>query len=238
MKIGILRTGRALPKIKAKHGDFEDLFTILLAGNEMTFQPYAVLDGELPKSVTECDGWLITGSAHSSYEDLPWIADLEEFIRNAFTADIPIVGICFGHQILAQALGGKVEKYADGWAIGPHEYQFDGLAEPVTINAWHQDQVTQLPMGAKTVGRSEFCENAAIIYGKTAYSVQAHPEFTNAFIGDLIDIRRDSVPADLVNEAESALKSTTPSPVVVAQMVSFFQSRNLDTLPSNTAQRT
>lgn len=238
MKIGILRTGRALPYIKAKHGEFDDLFTKLLDGNDMTFQAYAVLDGELPKSVTECDGWLITGSASSSYEELPWIADLETFLRGAFAEDVPIVGICFGHQILAQALGGKVEKYTGGWAIGPHEYQFDGIETPVSINAWHQDQVTKLPIGAKTVGHSAFCEHAAIVYGKTAYTVQAHPEFTNAFIGDLIDIRRASVPTDLVDNAMTALETTTPSAAVIEQMVSFFRTRSLDISLDDTTKRT
>lgn len=242
MKIGILQTGHALAPIVAKHGDFDALFMQLLANQEFRFRSYTVLEGEFPNSVTECDGWLVTGSRHSVYEDLPWISLLETFLRNAFDANVPIVGVCFGHQILAQALGGRVEKFSGGWSIGPHEYQFDGMDSPVIINAWHQDQVTELPVGACAVGRSDFCANAAIAYGNRAYTVQAHPEFQNDFLADLIDARRAVVPANLACEAEEKLKSLSPSAVVVVQIVSFskpeimlwYQSNNQE--PRNTVQ--
>ena len=228
MKIGILRTGQALPEIKAAHGDFDDLFRELLADEDFTFASYAVLNDEFPDSITDCDAWLITGSSSSSYENLPWITRLEDFIRDAFAADIAMVGICFGHQILAQALGGKVEKYENGWGIGPHSYDFDGITDIVVINAWHQDQVTRPPDGATTVGRSEFCKHAAIIYGKTAYSVQAHPEFHNEFIQAVIDKRRNSVPCDRVSAAEATLSHSRPSPEVVKQIKAFFKTRKLN----------
>lgn len=232
MNIGILRTGQALPDIKTAHGDFDDLFRNLLDDEDFDFVSYAVLNDEFPDSITTCDAWLITGSASSSYENLPWITRLENFIRTAYKADIPMVGICFGHQILAQALGGLVEKSEYGWGIGPHSYDFDGVDGPVIINAWHQDQVTRLPDGATTVGRSAFCENAAIIYGKTAYSVQAHPEFHNEFISSLIDKRRNSVPSELVDVAEESLSHSKPSPEVVSQIKAFFKTRKLDIIKS------
>lgn len=227
MKIGILQTGRAIDEIAARHGDFDALFQELLANNGFDFVTYAALDGELPQDVRDCDGWLITGSKHSAYEDLPWIAALEQFLRDAYAADVPIVGICFGHQILAQALGGKVEKHPAGWGVGPHGYAFEGLETPVIINAWHQDQVTEVPQGGRTVGRSDFCANAAIVYGKTAYTVQAHPEFHNGFMADLIERRRGQVPGPLVDEAEARLADFAPSPEVVAQIVAFFKTRSL-----------
>lgn len=228
MKIGILRTGQTLPEINQNHGEMDDLFVNLLADDAFIFENFAVLDGIFPGQVTDCDAWLITGSAFSAYEDLPWIAQLEDFIRAANVAQIPMVGICFGHQIMAQALGGKVEKSNKGWGLGPHEYEFDGIDTPVTINAWHQDQVTILPEGAKTVGRSSFCEHAAISYGKAGYSVQAHPEFNNSFITDLIELRRNSVPADRVDTALSDLNHKVPSPAVVTQIKSFLKQQSLD----------
>jgi GMP synthase-like glutamine amidotransferase len=139
-----------------------------------------------------------------------------------------MVGICFGHQIMAQALGGKVEKSDKGWGLGPHDYKFDGIEAPVTINAWHQDQVTELPEGAKTTGQSSFCEHAAISYGKTGYSVQAHPEFDNSFISDLIKLRRASVPADRVSDAHARLTHKSPSSAVVEQIKSFLKHQTLD----------
>ena len=228
MKIGILRTGVTLPIIQQKHGDFDVLFKNLLADDDFDFTSYKVLEDEFPDSINTCDAWLITGSAHSAYEKLPWIARLEQFLRDAYSADIPIVGICFGHQILAQALGGKVEKFEKGWGVGPHQYHFDGIKNPVVINAWHQDQVTALPEDSEVVGRSEFCENAAIIYGKKAFTIQAHPEFTNSFTEDLIEQRRKMVPADLIEVAEAELTKSNPSKEVVEQIKTFFKQRSID----------
>lgn len=91
-----------------------------------------------------------------------------------------MVGICFGHQIIAQALGGAVIKHPDGWAVGAQDYDFGG--ERVTLNAWHQDQVIRRPEGAEVLARNAFCENAALIYDDRAFSVQAHPEFSDSFI--------------------------------------------------------
>jgi GMP synthase-like glutamine amidotransferase len=79
---------------------------------------------DFPKDIHDCDGWLITGSRFGAYEDHPFIPPLEDFIRAAYAAHVPVVGICFGHQIIAQAMGGKVEKYAGGWSVGPTEYNF------------------------------------------------------------------------------------------------------------------
>ena len=98
---------------------------------------------QFPADARDADGWLISGSRHGAYEDLPFIAPLETFIREVFSAKIPLIGICFGHQIIAQALGGTVEKFAGGWSVGATEYQLDG--EQVMLNAWHHDQVTSLP---------------------------------------------------------------------------------------------
>lgn len=101
MKIGILQTGRTPDEIRADHGDYDDLFKQLLDGRGFTFETYAALDGMLPASAHDADGWLITGSKFGVYEDHPWIAPLEEFLRNAYAAAVPIIGVCFGHQILA-----------------------------------------------------------------------------------------------------------------------------------------
>lgn len=229
MKIGILRTGQALPSIKKDHGEMDDLFIKLLTDDAFTFESFAVLENEFPDNVTECDAWLITGSAFAAYDDLPWIARLEDFIRKAKDAQVPMVGVCFGHQIMAQAYGGKVEKYSGGWALGPQDYDFEGIDEPVTINAWHQDQVTILPDDAKTVGRSSFCEHAAISYGETGFSVQAHPEFGNSLVADLIELRLSNLPAERVEGARCGLADKMPSPSVVAQIKSFLKYRTLDT---------
>lgn len=144
MKIGILQTGRSPDSLSETHGDYDDFFKRFLDGRGFEFETYLALDGELPNAPTEADGWLITGSKFGVYEGYEWISPLEDFLRACFAADVPMVGVCFGHQILAQALGGKVEKFAGGWSVGPQKYDSDILGDQLLI-AWHQDQVVERP---------------------------------------------------------------------------------------------
>ncbi len=221
MKIGILQTGDA-PEALLDQGDYPDMFQRLLDGHGFDFATYRVLDMQFPASVHDCDGWLITGSRHGVYEDHPFIAPLEEFIRNAFAAGVPVAGVCFGHQIMAQALGGKVEKFQGGWSTGPTEYDFDG--ETLRINAWHQDQVVQPPPGARTIATSPFCQYAGLAYGKTGYSVQAHPEFGDDFVEGLIEKRgKGVVPDAVLAEARARLGAPLDNARIADQIADFFR---------------
>ena len=202
MKIGILQTGSPPDEMKPVHGDYDDLFKRLLAGRDFDFDTYRVFEGELPTAVDAADGWLITGSRYGVYEDHPWIPPLEEFLRRTYAAGVPIVGVCFGHQILAQALGGKVEKFAGGWSVGPAEY-LTVTGQKHRIISWHQDQVIRLPVGAQTIASSAFCEHAVVAYGDRALTVQPHPEFTARFFADLFEARGDILP-DAVKRAALA----------------------------------
>ncbi len=200
MRIGILQTGHAPEALIGRTGDYGDMFQRLLAGKGFTFRVYSVVDMDFPESVHDCDGWLLTGSRHGAYEDHPFIKPLEDFIRRAYTERVPLVGICFGHQIIAQALGGKVEKFQGGWSVGPTEYAWNG--DTVLLNAWHQDQVTERPPEASVIATAAMCENAALVYGDRAFTVQAHPEFDATFLADLIDARgRAVVPGPLLDAA-------------------------------------
>ena len=126
MKIGILQTGRSPETLQKNFGDYNDLFMKLFKQQDFEFTTYAVIDSIFPKTPTEMDAWLITGSRHGAYEKLSWIPPLENFIRSAYKTKIPIVAICFGHQILAQALGGKVEKFKGGMKCGVEKLKFKG----------------------------------------------------------------------------------------------------------------
>jgi len=133
-----------------------------------------------------------------------------------------MVGICFGHQIIAQALGGKVVKHPDGWAVGAQDYDFGG--KPVTLNAWHQDQVVSRPEGAEVAGRSDFCRNAALIYGDRAFTVQAHPEFDDAFVQGLMDTRaRGVVPQDLLDRAAARMGQARDASGIADRIEAFFK---------------
>ena len=222
MRIGILQTGLAPDALIDEMGDYPDMFQRLLAGNGFEFRTYRVVEMEFPSDIHDCDGWLITGSKHGVYENHPFIAPLENFIRALYAAKVPLVGICFGHQIIAQALGGKVEKYAKGWAVGPTVYDFDG--QSLTLNAWHQDQVTQLPPDATVIGSNDFCANAALVYGDSAFTVQAHPEFKSAFMDGLIQKRgKGVVPDGLMAEASARLDTPIDDAVIATRIAEFFK---------------
>ena len=140
MLIGILQCGHAPDEVRAQHGDFDAMFANLFQSYDFTFQTWNVVDGDFPTTIDAADGWLISGSKHGAYEDHAFIPPLSDLIREIYASARPMVGICFGHQIIAQALGGHVKKFEGGWAIGRHDYSFNGHGS-VTLNAWHQDQV-------------------------------------------------------------------------------------------------
>ncbi|SFQ97867.1 type 1 glutamine amidotransferase [Poseidonocella sedimentorum] len=217
MHIGILQAGHAPRELEPETGDYAEQCQELLSGQGFTFSTFNVVDDAFPDSADAAEGWLITGSRHGAYDPLPWIARLEALIREIVAAQKPLVGICFGHQIIAQALGGKVEKYARGWAVGRHGYTL--LGEAIALNAWHQDQITALPEGAEVVGSSPFCRYAALQYGPRIFSLQPHPEYGPRMLRGLIELRGPNVvPADLLQVAEESLDAPTDAPFVAAHM--------------------
>ncbi|MYM56469.1 type 1 glutamine amidotransferase [Thalassovita mangrovi] len=199
MKIGILQTGHAPDEVKDELGDYARMFATLLEGHGFEFETFNVVDGDFPASTDAADGWLITGSKHGVYEPHDWIPPLEDFIRKVRDAGQPMIGVCFGHQIIAQALGGKVEKFQGGWAAGAQEYDFGG--KQMVLNAWHQDQVVEAPEGAEVIASNDFCANAGLLYGDTIMTVQPHPEFTARMIEGLLEHRAPGVlPEAMIEE--------------------------------------
>ncbi len=222
MKIGLLQTGHAPDEMKRDLGDYDDLFIQLLADQGLEMVVWRVVDGEIPTDIHACEGWLITGSRHGVYEDHPWIPPLEQFIRDCYAAAVPVVGICFGHQIIAQALGGKVEKFKGGWAAGRQIYDWQG--EKIALNAWHQDQVVEAPKGATVLASNEFCANAALLYDKRAFSVQPHPEYSSKALDYLLRLRAPGVvPADRIAAANDNLDKPLDNTLMARRIGAFFK---------------
>lgn len=226
-KIGILSCGYVREEIAGKHGEYNGFFKRLLKDEDFTFIDYFVVDGIFPENVTDCDAYIITGSAYGVYEDHDFIPPLEDFIRQAYNQNIPQIGICFGHQILAQALGGRVIKFDKGWGLGVHSYKLktDEGVKTIKLNAVHQDQVVEKPKEAEIICSSDFCENAGLAYGKKAISFQPHPEFEEGFMVDLINLRSGkSFSEETANKALSSMESPAEGMKIGSILKDFIKS--------------
>jgi len=222
MKIGILQTGHAPDIVLPELGDYDMMMARMLDGHDFDFVTYSVVDEEFPDGPQDADGWLITGSKHGAYEDHAWIPPLEALIRAIHAANLPMVGICFGHQIIAQALGGTVVKHPDGWRVGATEYDIEGT--PLTLNAWHQDQVIEAPEEAELVARAEGCAIAALSYGERIFTVQPHPEFDATMMDRLIEHRAIGVVPDPLREHARGLLSTpTDNAAMATRIANVFR---------------
>ncbi len=246
MRLGILEAGRPPAPLDDKHGTYPAMFADLLRAHlpaGSVIEGYPVIEDGFPRSVTECDAWLITGSAFGVYDDIPFIPRLIDFIREAHAAKVPMVGICFGHQIIAQALGGKAGKSDKGWGVGAHQYTLndvrnwmDRVEAPQVFDTYvsHQDQVTVLPPGATVLASSPFCENAMLTIGDTVLTLQSHPEMPSAYVTDLYNLRRARIGDDVIDAALPTIAETNRAPDAdrVAAWIGAFLTQAL--APQNT----
>lgn len=228
MNIGILETGAPPAPLNETYGSYSDMFRRLL-GPAFRFEIYRVRDGVLPENRQACDAYLVTGSAAGVYDGAPWIAALEDFVRE-LDGQTKLIGICFGHQLLAQAFGGRVEKSPKGWGIGLQRYDVLHRAhwmdevETFALPASHQDQVVVQPPHSQVIAGSAFAPFAALAYpARQAISFQPHPEFSPEYAAALVESRRGSVFSDAqAAEAVSSLVQPNDSQRVAVWLRRFL----------------
>src|SRR5437667_1037271 len=213
--VTIIETGLVSLKNRERHGSYPQMFEAMIgaADGSITFDTVSIPAGEPLPDVDGLEAILITGSSAGVYDGFDWIAPLQDFVRAAHDAKLPMVGVCFGHQLIAQALGGTARKSEKGWGIGRHVYDVapgNGIVEGarVALAASHQDQVITPPPGAKTILSSDFTAYAGLLYaGGTTLSVQPHPEFSVGYALACCEMagRKGHAPESLVAAAKASL---------------------------------
>jgi GMP synthase-like glutamine amidotransferase len=212
MKLAILETGSPPGGLETEFGDYPAMFAKLLtdAGFAGEITTLDVRKNEFPKAAEDYDAYLITGSSAGVYDPEPWIAPLMDFLRGA-KGKAKLVGVCFGHQVMAEAFGGKVIKSPKGWGLGLQTYGVEDraawmdMAPAVSLAASHQDQVVELPPEAHVVAANSFTPYAMLDYGDlNAISMQPHPEFTPQYASALIERRLETVLTEAEGRAAQA----------------------------------
>jgi GMP synthase (glutamine-hydrolysing) len=230
LHVGLVICGTPPPALTEYADGYLPMFRDLLEPHGLTLDAVEVRSGPVRPEPERFDGYLLTGSATSVYDDEPWIADAEDLVRAVVDAGIPLAGVCFGHQLIAQALGGRVEKAAAGWGAGVHTYTvatpLDGLGDDtgtMRLQAMHQDQVLDAPEGAVVWATSDHCPIAGYTVGDAVWTVQAHPEFTAPFATGVIGLREEVFGPDLHARAAATVDDPTDADAVAAAMAAFFR---------------
>jgi GMP synthase-like glutamine amidotransferase len=234
MRLTIIQTGEVPAPLRERFGPYPEMFHRMFdaAGGGFAYETVAVHEGAGLPDPGGLEGIVITGSAAGVYEDHSWLDPLRAFIRRAYAARTPMLGVCFGHQIMADALGGEVRKSDRGWGLGRHSYRITrrpdllpGDAPELAIACSHQDQVTTRPPESEVFLASDFTPNAGLLYHNgAAISLQPHPEFSDDYARALAELRRGRVPGDVVDAAIASLAGPSNS-VETARYLAAFLSR-------------
>lgn len=233
MKLTIIQTGAVPDPLRPQFEDYPAMFRKMFQSRDgdFTFDDANAQSGVLPDPAT-LEGIVITGSPAGVYDDLPWLDPLRSFIRRAYDNGIPMLGVCFGHQIMADALGGDVGKSEKGWGLGRHTYRVSNrpafmseAPDALSVACSHQDQVFAPPASAEVILRSEFTPNAGLYYRNgRAMSVQPHPEFEDDYAAALVELRRGRAPDAVIEAALASMRTASDTPALRDMIRRFFES--------------
>ena len=211
MRAGLLVCDHVIEKYQDKYGDYPDMFAQLFP--ELEWVLYDVVNEQFPDDIDACEVYFATGSRYSVYEDKPWIKQVLAFIRLIYDHQKYFVGFCFGHQLLGEAMGGKVQKAPTGWCVGVHEFEVNRTAnwilpyqKEINLLMMCQDQVLKLPPNTIVLAGNAQCPNGIIQVGERMLGIQAHPEFSKAYDQFLVEWRADRMGSEVVREALNSLE--------------------------------
>lgn len=224
MRLAILMANTDESAFAKRHPDDGEKFTTLIqrARPDWAFDVFFVKDGIFPDSL-DFDGFLITGSPASVHDKSPWIPKLESLVRDIHARNLPIFGACFGHQVIAKALGASVESNPQGWVLGRIDTHLDANDAPTPLYAAHKEQVVQLPEGAKTVATTPGCAIAGFAIGSHILTTQYHPEMTQAFVAALLEAFEDDIGTQTTRKAATTLTVEPDRDALADWIVHFFE---------------
>lgn len=232
LRVGILQCDAVADDLQPRFGDYPDMFRALLGTGDppIAFAVYDLTRGQFPASIDDCDAWLFTGSKWSAYDPDDWIAQAHELVRALDAARRPTVGVCFGHQLVARALGGAVAKADVGWGVGVHTARvlqrrawMRPARESLPLLVSHQDQVLRPPEQATVLAGHDFCPYGMLQIGDHILTLQGHPEFEPGYVRALIERRREAIGEACSREGLESLAEPTEGDTARAWIQSFLQ---------------
>ena len=227
-RIGLLLVGHIDAGSLHIGGDYPELYADILGHHDIELTTYRCDEGQMPASLSEQEGWLCSPSRLSVYDDIDWLRDVEQLLRDMVATETPYVGICFGHQLMAQALGATVAKADYGWGIGAKHYDiveqqpWMDSADQIVLAASHQDQVQSLPNGARLLATADYCPIGGMLIGERAWTLQVHPEFSPALADSLLSTRLALFGEEKANTARTTLSEPLQQDRIAGWISNFF----------------
>lgn len=227
MRLGLLLCDRVRPGFRVVSGDYPEFVARLLPDQELVV--YDLVAGQFPENLGECDAWITSGSRRSVYEEAPWVVEFADLVRRLHREERKLVGICFGAQMIAHALGGVVGPAPGGWAVGIKTVEVISARpwmDPPASSFWilhsNADQIKSLPPGARVLGRAEEVPVSALAVGDHILGLQGHPEFSPEYSAVLMEARRGNPIPDEVVEAGLASLVEPPDTALLAGWIKNF----------------